>query len=439
MSGWERMPSRGADEGFAGGHVEDAIAGGPGLIAVGSDADADAAAARHRFGGLVATVGGVPMVRPRTSDKAEPDDRAAAVWTSVDGRGWSRVRHDPQVFGGTGTQRMTAVTTGGPGVVAVGGESFRSYPDAPPPPRGLVWVSADGLSWQRAVDQPAFADSYILDLTRFGELLVAVGGGPGGRAAVWLSDDGILWSRREVAAVYGTGSTATMLHVAAGPDGLVAIGTVSDEPSAAQRWAVWTSVDGVEWAQGWLGEGIPGELGDGEVTDLVAGGPGLVAVGTIGAFGPQRSEGSFNSSFDAAVWLSADGRSWRLLRHDEAVLGGLETVRMDAIAVTDHGLVAVGEERASEVRRSTALAEYFDGAGHGAIWTSSDGEHWARVRHDAHAFGPLLGDEGATERSFAMSAVTEGPTGVVVLGGSEDPSSPDDDVLEVWVGGAQSP
>ncbi len=89
--------------------------GGPGLVAVGSDS-------RYATENL---------------------SGSAAVWTSVDGSTWSRVTHDEAIFG-SGGARMLDVTTGGPGVVAVGGEGgFWSWSDA------VVWTSIDGLTWSR--------------------------------------------------------------------------------------------------------------------------------------------------------------------------------------------------------------------------------------------------------------------------------------------------
>ena len=81
--------------GFQG--MRDVVVGGPGFVAVGRD-----------------------------SSIVGPDTYAvAAVWTSPDGINWSRVAHDDAVFGrATGEPddifRMTAVTTGGPGLVAIG-------------------------------------------------------------------------------------------------------------------------------------------------------------------------------------------------------------------------------------------------------------------------------------------------------------------------------
>ncbi len=45
------------------------------------------------------------------------------LWTSSDGITWSRVPDDEAAFGGEGNQWMANVTTGGPGLVAVGSDT----------------------------------------------------------------------------------------------------------------------------------------------------------------------------------------------------------------------------------------------------------------------------------------------------------------------------
>ena len=77
-------------------------AGGPGLVAVGLDLS-----------------GG---------------DADAVVWTSADGITWSRPANDA-VLGGEGFQVMRAVTVGGPGLAAVGGDGSGNDLD------GAAWVA----------------------------------------------------------------------------------------------------------------------------------------------------------------------------------------------------------------------------------------------------------------------------------------------------------
>ncbi len=75
----------------------------------------------------------------------------------------------------------------------------------------------------------------------------------------------------------------------------------------------------------------------GRVRAVVAGGPGLVAVGTgVGEDG--RSDGM--------VWVSADGYIWTPI--DEEALGGPAVQIISSAAVGEPGLVAVGHDRSVE-------------------------------------------------------------------------------------------
>ncbi len=99
---WSRVPD---DEGVFSGEGDHQMvsvtAGGPGLVAVGSD---------------------------RTGNNPE-----AAVWTSPDGITWSRVPN--QWVRGRGGEEMLSVTVGGPGLVAVGFGGLRDQ-------NAAVWVTA---------------------------------------------------------------------------------------------------------------------------------------------------------------------------------------------------------------------------------------------------------------------------------------------------------
>jgi hypothetical protein len=69
---------------------------------------------------------------------------------------------------------------------------------------------------------------------------------------------------------------------------------------------------------------------------VVAGGPGLVAVGLDESVGDT----------DAAVWTSPDGLTWTREPHDEAVFGGPGFQEMVWITPGGPGLVAVGYDSA---------------------------------------------------------------------------------------------
>ncbi|MCP3974649.1 MAG: hypothetical protein GY720_09165 [bacterium] len=206
-SSWTQLG--GGDAVFGDGEVVEVTAGGPGLVAVGS-----------------------------------------AVWTSPEGRDWTRVTHDEA----TSISEMADVVTGGPGLVAVGDH---------------VWTSPDGLSWTRAAD----VEGQMSAVTVGGPGFVAVGqseGGAGG--AIWTSTDGTTWTQvsddqaiglRPGEAFPSEGFAAV---VSAGPR-LVAIG---------ERTSLWTSTDGFTWTE--IPKG-PGSFGF--VMAAVADGSNVIVVGIV--------------------------------------------------------------------------------------------------------------------------------------------------------------
>ncbi len=341
-SGWFRVPH---DEAIFGGG--DAMMFGvesssSGFVAVGYDGTLDAAAVWW------STDGTTWQRSPYDTSfaKAEMDDVAegpqgtiavghadngydldSAVWIGA-GNTWSGVPEDPAVFGGSGDQYMKAIAAGGPGWVAVGSAE---YGDA------AVWTSVDGMNWMRVPhDEAVFggAQSQVMaGVTAGGPGVVAVGSDRGlDAAAVWTSVDGVNWARvPHDEAVFGGPALQSMEAVTAGGPGLVAVG--SDSSGADSDAAVWTSVNGLTWTRVPHDETVFGGSEDQVMKDVTAGGPGLIAVG----FDQKGADQ------DAAVWTSVDGLTWERTPHNEAVFGGSGGEAMRAVAVDDSGLVvAVG-------------------------------------------------------------------------------------------------
>ncbi|HZD24612.1 MAG TPA: sialidase family protein [Acidimicrobiia bacterium] len=151
------------------------------------------------------------------------DDLDASVWTSSDGTTWERARS--AALGGPGGQRMTAVMATGDGFVAVGdsvsyeeiyflGRGSRGTSNA------AVWISADGLEWERVDGLDELGDQHMYNVGVVGSTLLAVGidspdprtrglfeaGPSSGRdvdAAVWTSDDGRSWTKARSEALGG--------------------------------------------------------------------------------------------------------------------------------------------------------------------------------------------------------------------------------------------
>jgi hypothetical protein len=368
---WSRVPH---DEAVFGGPGEllmsSVTAGGPGLVAVGW------------VGEFL-----------RVADQG-------AVWTSTDGRVWSRVPHDEAVFGGPGHQWMESVTAGGPGLVAVGYDARNIHVTGLPSDSvAAVWTSTDGGVWSRVPhDEVVFGGpgvQVMSSVTAGGPGLVAVGydwpGGDAGDwvAAVWTSTDGRVWSRvPHDEAVFGGLSEQLMSGVTIGGPGLVAVGQARHDQSDDADWvdwvaAVWTSTDGRVWSRVPHDESVFGGPDNQSMRSVTAGGPGLVAVGASSDAGGS----------DAAVWTSTDGRVWSRVPHDRAVFGDKS---MRSVAAGAPGLVAVGQAPSSG---SESVA---------AVWTSTDGRVWSRVPHDRAVFG------GPSVQS--MLGVAAGGPGLVAVG-----------------------
>ena len=290
-----------------------------------------------------------------------------------DARQWRRVAHDESVFGDDDGQVMSSVTVGGPGLVAVGHDASAA----------AVWTSSDGIVWQRvAHDEGVFGgdgEQEMSSVVAGGRGLVAVGWDAGREAAVvWTSTDGLVWERvAHDEAVFGGDRLQKMSSVVAGGPGLVAVGWDAGREAAA----VWTSTDGLVWERVAHDEAVFGGGFRQSMRSVAVGGPGLVAVGHDGG----RDA--------AAVWTSTDGIAWQRVPHDEAALGGDSPLTtMYSITVGGPGLVAVGRD-------------IWQGA---VVWTSTDGLVWERVAQDEAAFG------GDGEQ--VMWSVTAGGPGLVAVG-----------------------
>ena len=157
--------------------------------------------------------------------------------------------------------------------------------------------------------------------------------------------------------------------VAAGGPGLVAVGSEYAPDATEGDTVVWTSPDGRNWSRASGANPDLGGPGDQQMSAVVAGGPGLVAVG--GERVGDQGEG------DAAVWTSPDGQDWTLVPDPDSVFGGFSRQDMRSVTLGGPGLVAVG-------------TEFTDRGDRAAVWTSSDGLAWQRAPADQAA---LNGDD----------------------------------------------
>jgi hypothetical protein len=225
----------------------------------------------------------------------------AAVWLSANGVTWSRAPHDRAQLGGPGDEVMTAVTAGGPGLVAVG----RAGTDA------AAWISTDGERWTR-VTSPSFSGD------RRREML-AVAAFPGGivavgreidvdgveHPAVWVAADGTEWARPPLATAGGSAPVGSLHGVLVTSEQVLAVGDLADDG------AVWTSPNGVDWTPV-----LPLEDGD-----PVLGGDGVQSLGAVAAAptgGGVRFVAVGEDDGGAAAWWSPDGAVW----HRQQMLDG---------------------------------------------------------------------------------------------------------------------
>ncbi len=314
------------------------------------------------------TVGGPGLVAVGAMEAGEANATSPAVWVSADGSSWTRVDDEAfSVEGGGGYGALViSVTRGGPGLVAVGTVPSDGGTD------GAVWVSADGYTWTRVEDEAVFGGAgsqWVLSVTAGGPGLVAVGYeegvGTGADPVVWVSADAYSWTRLDEP-VSDSPDSQQLHSVTAGGPGLVAVG---DHLSDSRGWdaAVWLSPDGYTWTRIEDQVAFSGPQQD-EGLAVVAGGPGLVAVGW--ATGDDGAT-------DAAVWVSADGYAWTRIE-DEVVFGGPGGQDISSVVVGGPGLVAVGGEQPAD-------AEDWDTRA--VVWVSADGYTWTRAPHDEAVFG----------------------------------------------------
>jgi hypothetical protein len=240
----------------------------------------------------------------------------------------------------------------------------------------------------------------------------------------------VSWTRvASQAAFASTGDYTFMNAVTVGGPGLVAVGadcqgTCTNYPgwenNANLDAAVWTSADGENWDRVAMPEEVAGGPGDQVLLDVVAAGPGLVALGYDDPnYDPRLAEdaGSAVLPTSSVFWVSTDGTEWERLLDAEAAYSGTEDVRIAAITPGGPGLVAVGQ----------------DGT-HAAVWVSSDGIEWTRVPHDESVFGgPYdIGMSDVTERDGVIIAVGWDENGTTWETNIDNPAETRWERVAVW-------
>ncbi len=289
----------------------------------------------------------------------------AAAWTSDTGATWARAPSSGE-FDPAGGPGMNAIAKHGSMLVAVG----------PGDATTAVWTSTDGIVWTFTYrtkppddSAPGSFEGAMAAVASDGSQLVAVGLNLPGAVddfggGAWTSPDAQTWS-----AVPPDPHLlrAPLYDVVAGGPGFVAVGGVRGA-------VVLTSTDGRQWLLHDLAAGAsPSPFGDVVFQSVTAGADGrLVAVG----YGPGG----------AAAATSPDGVAWTIAPCSAA----LEAASMYDVVTVASGFVAVGYA----VVADTAVP---------AVWRSADGLDWTRV---------TLPDLGTGQ----PVAVTATPAGLVMVG-----------------------
>ncbi len=179
-------------------------------------------------------------------DSASSD--RAIVWSSVNGLDWSRAPATASLA----RAAMNDVARGGPGFVAVGGAPDR-VATTQVAQHAVVWTSTDGRTWSRVVDSPVdhapagtdqtFGVS-MSSIATDGSHLVAVGSvatqGDVGSALAWVSTDGKTWIRGTA----GDFLNGQLFNVAAVPGGFLGTGPSGTDSCLG---GIWSSADGTAW------------------------------------------------------------------------------------------------------------------------------------------------------------------------------------------------
>jgi hypothetical protein len=229
---------------------------------------------------------------------------------------------------------------------------------------GTLFASDDGRTWQQ---QPQIPDGFVDQVAAGPEGLLAVGQvNAEGVVAIWHSGDGRTWTRTpDAASLHGRdGAFLTMAAIVSTGTGWLAVGAenVNCVPRTCSlvRGVGWTSPDGLVWTRSADGAAVQ----QADITGVVRTSSGYLAVGAAAA-DPSRVD----SAIRPAAWTSQDGRTWARTEQLPAVDAARGAdVMLDAVAVSGGRVVVVGHVGTPDAAHSDAFAWWSNGG----AWSSVD-------------------------------------------------------------------
>lgn len=311
----------------------------------------------------------------------------------------------------------TAVIVGGPVPTNEQSTAPLVSRNDPPAVSGSVAPTASGSpvafapprpSWHRQpLEGPAAGRGTMVAVAAGGPGLVAVGNDRDSshhhntsnserhhvEAVAWTSLDGGPWWR--VAGQPGF-EHAVMQDVAWSRGVLVAVGYTDSDPDGVVTTRLWNSLDGTAWTV--LPDGtIPADT---RLTSVLGTPTGFLASGV------ERDAGGIERG---VVWRSDDGSAWTRATDPAA----FEAERLDGIFEVGGELIAIGQSRGDALLINPPL-----------LWRSADGSDWEAIALPDDAFGTDLA---------GIAAIARGGPGYIAVGTVIDRLSPQDPTSQiVW-------
>lgn len=272
-------------------------------------------------------------------------DLETLVWVSADGATWEHVEQPSGTFGGGQTRHAVA---GGPGYVALLNKPSDTV-------LGLhsIWTSRDGRIWARDPDPSGeFGKVDILGMASVDGVVLVLVNDASGERRLLRSDDGTAWRESPPPNQLVTG-----LNGVQGNSGFVIVG-LSDPRSPGRGVVAWHSMDGRSWT--------PTFESDGRLRRVVGTGTRLLAEGGGG------SEGEFTLT-------SVDGRGWQPVPQE--LMPGFNP------AAPDEPLRAKLEGGNGGFLAYAAPLAFDEPL---TAWTSVDGENWSLLDRSAADPAPVI-------------------------------------------------